>query len=66
MYELVQKLNRDDGITVIMISHDIQAALQYADKILHIGKSVFFGNRDEYLAKFGKAGFAQQGGADNG
>ncbi len=66
MYELVQKLNRDDGITVIMISHDIQAALQYADKILHIGKSVFFGSRDEYLAKIGKAGFAQQGGADNG
>lgn len=65
MYELVQKLNKNDGITVIMISHDIQAALNYADKILHIGKQVFFGSRDEYLARLDKTGFAQQGGVDN-
>lgn len=65
MYELVQKLNKNDGITVIMISHDIQAALNYADKILHIGKHVFFGSRDEYLARLDKTGFAQQGGVDN-
>ena len=49
MYELIEKLNRGDGITVIMISHDIFAALRYADHILHIGDSVFFGTKADYL-----------------
>lgn len=49
MYQLIQKLNKDDGITIIMISHDISAALQYASHILHIGNSYFFGEKEEYL-----------------
>ena len=49
MYALIEKLNREQGITVIMISHDIQAALRYATHILHIGGTVFFGTREEYL-----------------
>jgi len=50
MYHLIQKLNADDGITVIMISHDIAAAVRYADKILHIdNKPLFFGIKDDYL-----------------
>ena len=49
MYELIDRLNREDGITVIMISHDIEAALRYAMKILHIGKNVFFGTKEDYL-----------------
>ncbi len=55
MYTLIEKLNREDGITVIMISHDVQAAVHYASHILHIGDSVFFGTREEYLnSPFGK------------
>lgn len=49
MYDLIERLNSDDKITVIMISHDISAALKYATHILHIGKSVFFGTKEEYL-----------------
>ena len=49
MYDLIEMLNREDGITVVMISHDIAAALKYASHILHIGKTVFFGTKDEYL-----------------
>ncbi len=48
MYSLIKSLNRD-GITIIMISHDIAAAARYASHILHIGNKVFFGTRDEYL-----------------
>lgn len=48
MYELIYSLNRNDGITVLMISHDISAALTYADSILHIGEKVFFGSAAEY------------------
>lgn len=49
MYRLIESLNRDDGVTVIMISHDISAALRYANKILCIDKMNFFGTKDEYL-----------------
>ena len=48
MYELIKKLN-DDGITIIMISHDIDTALQYASHILNIGKNIFFGEAKDYV-----------------
>ena len=49
MYELIESLNKADGVTVIMISHDVDKALQYASAILHIGSECFFGTREEYL-----------------
>ena len=49
MYTLIEKLNREDGITVIMISHDVAAAVRYASHILHIGDTVFFGTKEAYL-----------------
>ena len=48
LYDLIADLNRD-GITIIMISHDIAAAVKYASHILHIGDTVFFGTREEYV-----------------
>lgn len=48
MYALIDELNREDGITIIMISHDIDAAVRYASHILHLGKSIFFGTKEEY------------------
>lgn len=51
MYELVAALNRDEGLTVVMISHDIAAAVRYATHILHLGGGkYFFGSRAEYLS----------------
>ena len=50
MYRLIERLNYEDEITIIMITHDIRAALQYASHILHIGKSMFYGTKQEYLA----------------
>ena len=55
MYALIEKLNCEDGITVIMISHDVAAAVQYASHILHIGNTVFFGTKDAYLNEFPQA-----------
>ena len=49
MYTLIKNLN-NDGITIIMVSHDISAALKYASHILHIGGNVFFGTKEEYLS----------------
>ena len=48
MYSLIDSLNKNDGVTVIMISHDIDKALKYASHILHIGTDIFFGTRAEY------------------
>ena len=48
MYSLIEKINRE-GIAIIMISHDISAAIRYASHILHIGDKLFYGTRDEYL-----------------
>ena len=63
MYALIEKLNREDGITVIMISHDIAAAVKYASHILHIGDAVFFGTKTEYLqSPQGRLFAAEKGG----
>jgi len=48
MYELIRDLNKE-GITIIMVSHDIAAAVKYASHILHIGDEIFFGTKDAYL-----------------
>lgn len=48
MYELIRTLNKE-GITIIMVSHDIAAAVKYASHILHIGDELFFGTKDAYL-----------------
>lgn len=50
MYAQIEDLNKKQGITVIMISHDIAAAVRFASHILHIGsKPLFFGTKDDYL-----------------
>ncbi len=64
MYSLIEELNRE-GITVIMISHDIAAAVKYASHILHIGESIFYGTKDEYLeSDAGKFFLMQQKGGE--
>nr|MBQ6241193.1 ABC transporter ATP-binding protein [Lachnospiraceae bacterium] len=60
MYRLIEELNKKDGITVIMISHDLDAALKYADKVLHIGSTVFFGTKEDYLKSKALSGLTQE------
>ena len=64
LYRLIERLNREDGITVIMISHDIAAAVKYASHILHIGDKVFFGAKQAYLQSGVGKYFASEGGAE--
>lgn len=49
LYALISHLN-SQGMTIIMVTHDIHPALNSATKILHLGRSIFFGTRDEYFA----------------
>lgn len=49
MYEIIEDLNKS-GVTVIMVSHDISAAVKYASRILHLGPTqLFFGTKDSYI-----------------
>ena len=50
MYQLIETINREDGIAVIMVSHDIEAAVKYATHILHVSDKPFYGTVQQYLA----------------
>ena len=64
MYRLIEDLNHRDGITVIMISHDMAAAVRFASHILHIGDTVFFGTKADYLQSPQGRLFAAEKGGD--
>ena len=64
MYELLYHLNRDHGITIIMVSHDMRASLRYSTHILHLrGSQLFFGKTADYLTS--EAGSLFSGGENN-
>ncbi len=49
LYGVLHKLNREQGITILMVSHDIHCALEQAPKLLHMGRSVlYYGSTHEY------------------
>ncbi len=63
MYQLIADLNRKDGITVVMISHDLEAALRYATHILHIGARLYCGPVEGYLRSETGASWTERGGS---
>ena len=49
MYRLIQHVNRDHGVTVIMVSHDPHAAAHEAKRILHLdNRQLFYGSAADY------------------
>ena len=62
-YELLAKINREEKITIIMVTHDIESAKKHATHILHLygaksdsdDDAFFFGSTDEFIAKGGPA-----------
>ena len=60
LYETIRSLNKE-GITIIMISHDM-FALEDASKVLHLGHETFFGTKEEYLSSANYKVFAKKGG----
>jgi zinc transport system ATP-binding protein len=49
LYGIIRRLNREQGMTVIMISHDIGSAVQHGGKILHMQtRAAFFGDAESY------------------
>ena len=50
LYKTLTYLNRSEGMAIVMVTHDLKAALQSAKAVLHIGRSNwFYGSAEEYL-----------------
>lgn len=50
LFSLVKRLNLENGIAVIMVTHDTHCAVKYSKHILHLQKDgYFFGTTSEYL-----------------
>ena len=48
-YELIQRINKESGIAVVKVSHDIERAVKYATHILQLQEKVlFFGTAEDY------------------
>lgn len=49
-YAMLRKLNREDGVAILMVSHDLRNAVEEANKILHLQKHVlFYGPAHDYM-----------------
>ena len=49
LYNLIKLVNLCNDITVIMVTHDIDAALRYATHVLHLGhRQLFYGTAADY------------------
>ncbi|MDR2655578.1 MAG: metal ABC transporter ATP-binding protein [Oscillospiraceae bacterium] len=63
-YKLIEKINRETGLTIIMVSHDIHSAVRYASHILHLKNTqVFFGRTKDYVDSEVGRNFLGMGGA---
>lgn len=49
LYHLLGDLNQKEKITLMVISHDLSASYTYANKILSLGSTPFFGSKEEYF-----------------
>ncbi len=48
-YRLVRRLNRDEGVTILMVTHDVAGVISQANRILHLQQRViFFGKPEDY------------------
>ena len=49
LYRLISDINKMLGITIVMVSHDVASAVQYASHVLHLqNRQAFFGTAEEY------------------
>lgn len=52
-YELIRRINKESGIAVVMVSHDIESAVKDATHILHLQERArFFGTAEDYRKSY--------------
>ncbi len=48
-YGILKELNEKDGVTILLVSHDMASIGQYTKKMLYLdGRLIFFGSYDEF------------------
>ena len=53
LYRTILRINREQGIAIIMITHDVHTAALYASHILHLQQTpLFYGQPEEYLKTY--------------
>ena len=63
LYALIRKLNREDKVTILMVSHDVQNVVHQANKILHLQQRIlFYGSVKDYVKS--RAGLEILGGVE--
>ena len=60
-YSLINKLNKESGLTIVMVTHNIDKVIDYASNIIYLrGDLAFAGSKDDFLnseyAKYFKLG----------
>lgn len=49
LYRVIRNLHNEQGITLIMVSHDVQGAIEQSDHVLHLGnRQLFYGKTEDY------------------
>ena len=62
LYATVRHLSTEHGMTVVMVSHDVGAAMKYSDRILHLATEVrFVGTPEAYKKTPFGAAFGAEG-----
>lgn len=50
LYTLIARINREQGIAIIMVTHDMPAAMKYSNHILHLShRQLYFGKTRDYV-----------------
>lgn len=50
LYALISELNKEDNMTIIIVSHDIHCVLRDASHVLHLkGTQLFYGSKEDYI-----------------
>lgn len=55
-YDTIYKLNQENGITILMVTHNLDKVIEKATKIIYLKNTqVFMGSKDEFLeSEYGK------------
>ena len=67
IYSLLRQLNKEKGITIVMVSHDMELAAEVADKALclEVGGVCYWGQASQIMQHRHKGGYYYAGGGIN-
>jgi zinc transport system ATP-binding protein len=57
-YSTLRKLNRENGVTILLVSHDIGSVGEYASKLMYLDRRmVFYGTFEEFCVSREMSGY---------